>query len=145
LELMAEEEVEPALEAARDARTAGRLPEALASYRHVADAALWTGNHATRAHALRHVSDLARELGDPASALEAAEEAVEIYRANGSAPLDLANALRVAALACEEVSPGEAVRIWREARSLYLETRVGTGVAECEARLAGLDRPGSPR
>jgi hypothetical protein len=138
---MDEEELEPALEAARDARTAGRLPEALASYRHVADAALSRDDLATRAHALRHVSDLARELGEPASALEAAEEAVEIYRANGSPPLDLANALRVAALACEEVSPGEAVRIWREARSLYLESRVGTGVAECDARLARQGRP----
>ena len=138
---MSEYEVVRALKAARDAKMAGRLSEALASYRFVADSALSTDDEATRAHALRHVSDLARELGDPASAFEAAEEAVRIYRSNGGTPLDLANALRVAALACEEGRPGQAARIWREARFLYLESGTPAGVEECDTRIAALDRP----
>lgn len=54
-----------------------------------------------------------------------------------TSPLDLANALRVTALAMEaSMKPGDATSLWREAGMLYAEAGVGEGVAECERCLS---------
>lgn len=51
-------------------------------------------------------------------------------------PLDLANALRLAAHA-REATGGVATAAWREARLLYAQSDVAAGVAECDRHLAG--------
>ena len=91
------------------------------------------------AHALRHVSDLARERGSVAEALSSAAEALAIYRSQSEVrPLELANALRLNALALDDGGrPGEARALWQEARELYATAAVTAGVQEADARLAG--------
>ena len=89
-----------------------------------------------QAHALRHLSDIDREAGRPSEALGHAGQAASVYRAKG-APLDLANALRLKALALDELRrPEQAAAVWTQARDLYAAEGVAAGVAECEARLA---------
>jgi hypothetical protein len=90
------------------------------------------------AHALRHLSDHARRRGSSDEAVSAAAEAVAIYRSEGgSRPLDLANALRLQALALAEAGlRNQALPLWREARDLYVSLSVSAGVEEAEARLA---------
>jgi hypothetical protein len=84
------------------------------------------------------VSDLARERGSVGEALSSAAEAVAIYRSQpGSRPLDLANALRLNALALSDSGyADEAKPLWQEARDLYASVGVAAGVDEAELRLA---------
>lgn len=89
-----------------------------------------------RAYALRHSSDRARVAGHPAKALDAAAGAIAVYAGHLDRPLDLANALRLKALALDELDrEAEAVVEWREARRLYLELGIDEGVTECDGRL----------
>lgn len=78
----------------------------------------------------------ARAAGHASEALAHAEQAASVYRAKGP-PLDLANALRLKALALDDLRrPDQAAAVWIEARDLYAAEGVAAGVAECEARLA---------
>ena len=121
---------------ARSVRTAGDSTAAEQLYRRAAELAASEEDDVLRAHALRHVSDLARERGDSSQALASAEEAVALYRAAPDArPLDLANALRLTALALEQ-NGGKAAEFWREARDLYARVDVQAGVDECARHLA---------
>src|ERR1700745_2638432 len=103
----AKEAIAMACDDAHQARKQGRLGEAARYYASAAAMARVAGEHDGLAHALRHVSDLARERGDGPLALEAGEEAVALYRA-GASPLNLANALRVHALALQTLGNGAA-------------------------------------
>jgi hypothetical protein len=69
--------------------------------------------------------------------LASAREAVDLYRSDPDAkPLDLANSLRLQALALEALSRGdEALPLWREAGRLYEKANVAVAVAECERHL----------
>jgi len=90
-----------------------------------------------RAHGLRHASDRARVEGRPVQALGDATEAVAIYADLSDRRLDLANALRLKALALDALDrPGEAVLDWTEARRLYADLAVPEGVTECDGRLS---------
>jgi len=90
-----------------------------------------------RAYDLRHRSDHARHEGRAVEALGAASEAVEIYGSMPDRALDLANALRLKALALDALDqPGEAILDWTEARRLYADLGVAEGVTECDGRLA---------
>ncbi len=134
----ATEAIAAACDDARQARHQGRLDEATRYYARAAAMARVAGEHDALAHALRHLSDTAREQGDAQLALEAGEEAVALYRP-GSSPLNLANALRLNALALQALdSRPLAVPLWAEARTLYLAEGVQAGVDECDRCLKEL-------
>ncbi|HEX5258409.1 MAG TPA: hypothetical protein VFW35_06475 [Sphingomicrobium sp.] len=124
--------------AARADRNAGRRDEAERAYGDAAGQARSQNEPLALAHAQRHVSDLARERGSVDEALSAAAEAVAIYRAQpGSRPLDLANALRLNALALDAADRRDEARpLWQEARGLYASVGVTAGVDEADVRLA---------
>lgn len=86
----------------------------------------------TLAYALRHAAEVRSELGESAVAGTHIQEAVRLYRAIQPTPtLDLANALRVAALNNER----EAFTAWREAELLYREANIDAGAQEAERHL----------
>lgn len=121
---------------ARDARAAGRRADGRRAYDEVVSRARLAADRQALAHALRHASDMDREDGCFADAADAAREAVDLYRTDGTGKsLDLANALRLQALASEALGvPAET--FWLEARALYLELDVEAGVAECDRHLS---------
>jgi len=87
------------------------------------------------AFALRHAADVRSQLSEYGTANAHIDEAIRLYRAADPwSPLDLANALRVAALNSER----EADAAWREAEKLYAGEKVDEGVEECSAHLARL-------
>ena len=84
------------------------------------------------AHALRHSAEVRSELKEYGTAEQQIQEAVRLYRAfDPPAPLDLANALRVAALNDER----QAHAAWREARDLYTAQNITEGTAEASEHL----------
>ncbi|MDP3800888.1 hypothetical protein [Brevundimonas sp.] len=127
------------LTAAREALAEGRAVDARNSYARAAALSRESGAPLLQAHALRHLSDIDREADHLEQALAHAEQAAALYRANGQgASLDMANALRLKALALDGLRrPGPATAVWREARDLYAAAEVAAGVAECERRLKG--------
>lgn len=129
--------IEEAVHDARQARTAGDLAAADIGYSRAADLARIEGDQASLAHALRHLSDISRESGSLERALATGREAVCVYRAYGGAsPVDLANAMRLNALALERLGRSEeAAPLWREARRLYQLGNVPAGVEECDSHL----------
>ena len=132
------------LEDAYAIRAAGRAERARELYVQAAEAARRSGDPGLLAHALRHVSDLDREAGHAEQALSAAEEAADLYRAQPDVSrLDLANALRLAALAREALGR-PATDAWREAGDLYADLDIEAGVAEAERHLGLMVRPAEP-
>jgi tetratricopeptide (TPR) repeat protein len=131
------ETFEEAMRQARQARNEGDVSLAEQNYARAASIARSIHEPLLVAHALRHVSDTNRELGRADRALGAGLEAVAIYRADPTASrLDLANALRVTALAWQGVGKHDAaIPAWHEALILYESVSVAAGVAECEANL----------
>lgn len=131
------EPIEALLRTGRSERDAGRLAEAQRSYATAADLARREGESDLLAYALRHIAELARRAGDANTSLTAAAEAVAIYRARvPSRPLDLANALRLEALAFAELGRGgDATGVWTEAEALYSDAGVEAGVWECREHL----------
>jgi tetratricopeptide (TPR) repeat protein len=134
-----EQPVEDLLRKAHELRKAGDPVQAEQVYARAGELARTTGDAPALAHALRHVSDLARERGAAVEALAGAGEAAALYRAMEKAnPLDLANALRVEALALEALGRRqEALPVWRQAQGLYELAQVPIAVAECERRMGG--------
>lgn len=105
-------------------------------YQRAADLCALSQNLADRAFVLRHVSDLNRELGRFGDALTSAQKAESIYRTGGGNALDLANCLRLLALAHMHLDDADsALPFWQEARQLYSQSGVDDGVAECEDHL----------
>src|SRR4051794_9239982 len=125
------------IERAYSLRGAGDVASAEQAYSCAAELARAAGDSTSLAHALRHLSDLSRERGAAAEALTSAREALILYRSDpDSRPLDLANALRLQALALEGLSRREeALPCWREALGLYRQANVAPAIAECERRL----------
>lgn len=129
------QDFEPLFVAAQQAAKGGHPDQARDLYAKAADKAREVGATVPLAHALRHVSDLDREAGHVDSALAAADEAVALYRASSEATdLDLANALRLSALAREDLGQ-PATDLWREAGALYMDADVAAGVEEAQRRL----------
>lgn len=138
------QDFEPFFVAALQAANAGHPDQARDLYAKAADKAREVGAALPLAHALRHVSDLDREAGEPRSALVAADEAVALYRASPEATdLDLANALRLGALAREALGQA-ATDLWREAGALYMDADVKAGVEEAQRRLNLATRAAEP-
>lgn len=131
------EAIEAHLILAREAAAEGRAGDARNSWARAAALSRESGAPLLQAHALRHLSDLDREADHPEQALAHAEQAVALYGANGQgATLDMANALRLKALALDEMRrAGPARTAWIAARDLYGALDVSAGVAECERRL----------
>lgn len=138
------QDFEPLFVAARQAGAAGHPDQARELYAKAAERARAVSATYPLAHALRHVSDLDRAAGRARPALDAAEEAVCLYRADSSAtPLDLANAIRLAALAREALGQS-ATDLWREAGELYQDANVEAGVEEVARRLGLATRIAEP-
>jgi len=87
------------------------------------------------AYALRHAADVRSELKEYAVAGAHIEEAIRLYRSlvmsEEATPLDLANALRVAALNGER----QAHSAWVEACDLYTDLAITTATDECAQHL----------
>jgi hypothetical protein len=121
------------LKQARDARETEALYRACLLYQQAADLCALSQNLSDRAFALRHTSDLNRELGRFGDALAIAQEAESIYRNGEGNGLDLANCLRLVALAHMRLDDeSSALPFWQEAMQLYSQSGVDGGVAECE-------------
>ena len=135
--------IEAHLTLAREAAAEGRAGDARNSYARAAALSRESGAPLLQAHALRHLSDLDREADHLEQALAHAEQAAALYAANGQgASLDMANALRLKALALDSLRRTEPARAaWSAARDLYAGADVEAGVAECNARLDA-DAPG---
>ena len=130
--------IEAHLTTAREAMAEGRAADARNSYARAAALSRESGAPLLQAHALRHLSDLDREADHLEQALAHAEQAAALYRANGQGTsLDMANAVRLKALALDSLRRQEPARLaWTTARDLYAEAGIAAGVAECEARLS---------
>lgn len=92
------------------------------------------------AHAIRHLGDIYRHAGEWAEAENCYREALELYRAHPEVPpLELANALRGAALLKENTGQSdEAIDLWEEAHHLYVSAGIAVAVEETSRRLARL-------
>jgi tetratricopeptide (TPR) repeat protein len=124
---------------AKSARRQGRLSDATALYEEAAESFQAEQQPARWAHALRHAAEFAVRAGDCATGLREARSDVQNYRSSQPSMLEMANALRVLAIA--EMAAGErdsAVSHWSEARGLYMDAGVADGVVEAERRVAAL-------
>ena len=135
------EAIEAHLTTAREAMAEGRPADARNSYARAAALSRESGAPLLQAHALRHLSDLDREADHLEQALAHAEQAAALYGANGQgASLDMANALRLKALALDQLRRDVPATVaWTAARDIYAAVEVAAGVAECERRLEHLD------
>lgn len=122
------------VQGARSARTRGQLTEARRGYGNAAVLARGAGDDALLAFALRHIAELDLEDGSFDAALAAGNEAVAILDTGPAMqPLDLANALRVTALAFEALARrAEAAAGWQRARKLYAALDVLEGITACD-------------
>jgi hypothetical protein len=115
----------------------GNRADALTLYRQAADRARESGDAEKLAHCLRHIGIITLDDNDNDAARSAGQEAVPIYRKCGDDPLGLANALRMTALACSALGETrQAAPCWVEARAIYLELSIASGVAEADRWLA---------
>ena len=102
-------------------RQAGDPERALVRQRRAV--ALWRelGQPAPLAHAIRHIADILIEAGRAGEASEPIAEMLGLYRqANDAPPLDVANALRSAAVHAEAIGDGDSAEaFWLQARQRY--------------------------
>jgi tetratricopeptide (TPR) repeat protein len=122
---------------AKSARRQGRLSDATALYEEAAQSFQAEDQPARWAHALRHAAEFALRAGDSVTGLREAQIVVEYYRGAPPTTLEMANALRVMALA--EAAAGEkdsAMEHWSEARVLYRDAGIADGVLEADRHVA---------
>ncbi|MFA5966036.1 MAG: hypothetical protein WC804_18620 [Sphingomonas sp.] len=131
-------------------RKAGDLDAALTRQRRAV--ALWreVGDTASLAHAVRHIADMLVEAGRASEASQPIAEMIALYaRCRDAPPLDIANALRSAAVQAEAIGDSDtAEAFWLKARQRYaalddlFEKLTGQpgnpGVAEADARIKAL-------
>jgi len=125
-------------ELGRSERSAGELEAARSLYEEAVLLCRAEGHVVLLAHTLRELGDIQRNAGRLDRAQVCYDEAVAIYRQEiRRRPLDVAQALRSAALLCEaRGEPDGARELWEEARLLYGEVGVQEGIDECCAHLA---------
>lgn len=121
-------------------RDLGDVQSSLGHYRTAADIYRNQNSPLQLAHSDRHLADILRELDRADEAESLIAEAIEIYRAQQPPTLlNLANALRVAALSSEQLLRFDrALRLWTEARDLYIQLGVESGAAESQVHVASL-------
>ncbi len=118
-------------------RALGRQSDARTHYEESAAILRTWGDPLKFAHTVRHLADVCREQRDFESAKKFYDEALSIYRSSaGAKRLDVANALRGAAVLADEQQSPDAERLWREACDLYRHENVLAGVANSAGRLA---------
>ena len=131
-------------------RHAGDLEGALIRQRR--SVAVWRelGSPAPLAHALRHIADMLVEAGRAGEAGEPIAEMLALYRRAADAPpLDVAKALRSAAIHAEAIGDGDSAEaFWLQARQRYAALddlfaqltgkRENPGVAEADRHLSAL-------
>jgi tetratricopeptide (TPR) repeat protein len=134
--------------AAQQSRDAGDFYDALLQQRRAVTLLRDVGDRAALAHAIRHLADILVADGQAGEAAESITEMLTLYRAAPDAqPLDIANALRSAAVHAEAIGDNETARaFWIQARERYaaldevFERLTGSpgnpGVAEASARIA---------
>jgi tetratricopeptide (TPR) repeat protein len=123
-------------------RDMGRGDAARSLYQEAVALCREEGDPLELAHAVRHLGDIHQHAGRGELAEPCYHEALALYRSHEQTrPLDLANAIRPLALLKHKGGEvEEAKRLWAEARDLYATCNVPAGVAECEVRLADLNR-----
>jgi tetratricopeptide (TPR) repeat protein len=90
------------------------------------------------AHVIRHLGDVYLEQECPELAEPCYHEALRLYRSQGdSSSLDLANAIRSLAVLRWEQSGA----LWKEAKELYTNLSIKSGIEETTARLIALAKP----
>ena len=102
-------------------RQAGDLEGALVRQRRAVAFRREQGDAAALAHAVRHIADILVEAGRAGEAGEPIAEMLALYRqARDAPPLDIANALRTAALHAEAIGDGDSAEaFWLQARQRY--------------------------
>jgi tetratricopeptide (TPR) repeat protein len=121
----------------REARASGDRAGAARLYDQACAAYELLGDAKRAMHALRHAAELRLQVGAIPEAQAAMSRVLGVYRAHGADGLEMANALRVAALAEEAAgSSASAGELWTEARDLYGELGIEAGVAEADRHLA---------
>jgi hypothetical protein len=124
---------------AKSARRQGRLSDATALYEEAAESFRAEQQPARWAHALRHAAEFAVRMGDCATGLREAQVVIEYYRSSPPTTLEMANALRVMAMAEAAAGKTENAREhWSEARVLYGDAGVADGVAEADRHVVAL-------
>ena len=136
--------------AAQQSRDAGDFYDALLQQRRAVTLLRDLGDRAALAHAIRHLADILVADGHAGEAAESITEMLTLYRTSPDAqPLDIANAMRSAAVHAEAIGDNETARaFWIQARERYatlddlFERLTGSpgnpGVAEADAKLATL-------
>ncbi len=136
--------------AAQQARNAGDFYDALLQQRRAVTLLREVGDRAALAHAIRHLADILVADSQAGEASESITEMLTLYRtAPDAQPLDIANAMRSAAVHAEAIGDNETARaFWIQARERYgalddlferLTGKPGNpGVAEADAKLASL-------
>ena len=123
-------------------RDMGRLDMAMRLYLEAVPHCRRGDDRLVHAHTVRHLGDVLRKMGEIEKARRCYAEALPLYRADPAAPpLDVANAVRSAAILCEALDEaGQARQLWHEAHGLYREAGVEAGVSESSAHLERLGR-----
>jgi hypothetical protein len=122
----------------KSARVEGRVDDALALYVSAVQILEEENDLVKWAHTLRHVAEMQAELKRGDEARKSIEAVLVFYRAEGTGKREMANSLRVAALAEEAAGDAAAGKVfWREAAELYAELRLEEGHIEAQ-REAGL-------
>ncbi|MEO7690701.1 MAG: hypothetical protein ABIS51_15575 [Sphingomonas sp.] len=136
--------------AAQQSRDAGDFYDALLQQRRAVAVLRDVGDRTALAHAVRHLADILVAAGNAKEASESITEMLILYRATPDAqPLDIANAMRSAALHAEAIGDNETARaFWIQARDRYapldhvferLTGKPGNpGVTEANAKIASL-------
>ncbi len=128
-----DEPISNLIDQARTNLQRGNRADALTLYRQAADRARQIGEADRLAHCLRHIGIITLDDNNNEAARSAGQEAVAIYRKCGDDPLSLANALRITALARTALGETrQAAPCWVEARAIYLELGIASGVAEAD-------------
>ena len=123
----------------KTARRRGRLDDAAEYYRRAVDAYDAAGEWMRGVHAARHLAEIELEAGRPEEASLRIAEVLLFFRGREIPRLEMANALRVAALVDERRGfKDEARLLWSEARELYEREGVKDGVLEADRRLSRL-------
>jgi len=121
---------------AKKAWREGKFAECADFYRRAAEVFDANGDFLKGAHAARHQAAALLKADDAVGARDCILEVVRFYRGQEVGRLEMANALRVAALAEEGLGHmKEARAYWAETREGYLAEGIEAGVAECERQL----------
>lgn len=120
-----------------------KLHDSTSACAHYEEAVALLRNYPDRlklAHTIRHLGDVHHDTGRADLAAPCYDEALALYRGYPDPPpLDLANAIRSAAVLKQEMGDRQqAIALWSEARELYTAVQVEAGVKESTARLAKL-------